>query len=157
MWALATLGIEPSQHLADDLRLRATGVAGELTGHGVSSVLWSFATMGESPGDSLMNALRLRSLDLLAAQRLGGGAQGGVKGVDGFTAQGISNCIWAYAILGEVPGETLLVALSEQARLCEHEFTPQVPSLSDFSSFANGSNELALQQKHLLFSSFKHP
>jgi hypothetical protein len=119
-------------------------VAGELTGHGVSSVLWSFATMGESPGDSLMNALRVRSLDLLAAQRLGGGAQGGFKGLEGFTAQGISNCFWAYAILGEMPGETLLVALSQQACLSEHEFTPQVQSPSDFSTFANGSNEVAL-------------
>ena len=132
-------------------------MAGELTGHGVSSVLWSFATMGESPGDSLMNALRLRSLDLLEGQRLGGGAQGGVKGVEGFSAQGISNCFWAYAILGEMPGETLLVALSQQARLCEHEFTPQVRPLPDFSTFANGLNEVALQRKHLPFSSFKHP
>jgi hypothetical protein len=159
MWALATLGIEPSQHLADDLRWRAAEVAGELTGHGVSSVLWSFATMGKSPGASLLDALRVRSLDLMAAQRLGGGAQGGGDGAEGFTAQGLSNCIWAYAILGEVPGETLLAALSERARLCEHEFTPQVRShpLKSKLLLSAQPSRPCQKQKCSLLSSIKHP
>ncbi len=70
--------------------------------------IWAYANLGHPPGDALANAI----------------AGAAIRSLSSFTAQNVSNTLWAYAKL-EFPHERLLRDSALHAQRILHQFQPQ--------------------------------
>jgi hypothetical protein len=112
LWAVATLGVRPTEAQLRAIQEHAVEVADEFTPQGISNIIWAHAKMGEVPLPELLAALEKRAVAVAGE----------------FKPQEVSNTLWAYATLGITPGAALLAALERRAVAVAGEFTPQAVS-----------------------------
>ena len=109
MWALATIGVEPSRELASAMSMRAVASAGAFKPQGIANLMWALATLGLEPSRELASAMSMRA----------------VASAGAFKPQNIANLMWALATLSVEPSRELASAMSIQAVASAGAFKPQ--------------------------------
>lgn len=123
LWALARLGAGADAGLLGALgtRLTARGELAQFKPMELSSTAWALAKL-DPPPPSLPDLMLAVHAQLAQG---GDGAAGPSALLRGLTAQGASNCLWAFSRAGPPPPPAVVEALLEQAARQAASLTPQ--------------------------------
>ena len=109
LWAYATLGIDPGQHLENAAAQQLLRSTRDLMPQAIANSLWAYVKLGHTPDDECLHALAAQPLHL--AHRV--------------NPQHISNAMWAFDELGWTPTQAVTSGMLSSMQLCMARANPQ--------------------------------
>jgi len=162
---IAKFNYTPSDpRLVEALERQAEAEMTTFSAQGIANVLWAYAKIGRAggnvPAHQLSARARAHSTWYQTHARQGPGAQL-MRGLEAraeaiaftFTAQEVSNTLWAYGQMGREPGEGLMRALDgrvgELARFDPQSWRVATSMLADFTKMQEEFETFKTEHEHL--------
>ena len=125
MWALATLGEEPTAELVQAMQGRAVDIANDFDAQGVANLMWALATLGEEPTAELVQAMQDRAFPV----------------EEQYDEQAAANILWALSVFGLLAFDSAPLQDALCATLVEQYTEP---------TYVAGMKELAQLHQYLI-------